>query len=66
MKRCAGRKSKRHSLTEDHRQYLASLPPGSKRDRKLKLQAFLEEAVAEALKEHPRSSWRPEPSDIPF
>ena len=66
MKRCAGRKSRKHSLTEEWRKYLSSLPPGSERDHKLKLQAFLEGVAAEALKEHPRSSGRSEPSDIPF
>jgi len=66
MKRCAGRKSRKHSLMEEYRQYLASLPPGSKRDRKPKLQALLEEVVGEAPKEHPRRPGRSEPSDIPF
>jgi hypothetical protein len=66
MKRCAGRKSRKHNLMEEWRKYLSSLPPGSERDRKLKLQAFLEEVVAETPKEHPRRSGRSEPSDIPF
>jgi len=66
MKRCAGRKSRKHSLMEEWRKYLSSLPIGPERDRKLKLQAFLEEAVAEGLKVHPRSSRRSEPSSIPF
>jgi hypothetical protein len=50
MKQCAGRKSRKRRLTEEWRRYLASLPAGPERDHKLKMQAFLEEVVAEALK----------------
>jgi hypothetical protein len=66
MKQCAGRKSRKHRLTEEWRKYLASLPAGPERDHKLKMQAFPEEVVAEALKEHSRNSGGSKPSNIPF
>ena len=56
MKRCAGRKSRKHNRMEKYRQYLASIPAGPERHRKLRLQAFLEEVVAEGMKHHPQEA----------
>ncbi len=74
MRRCDGRKSRKGNLTEAYKQYLDSLPTGPRRDRKVRLQSFLEEAVVEgleeaatdALKATPRSSRRQGTSDFPF